>query len=75
MSAAERDEVLVEIGKLIRVERARVGITQDDLAYLCKIDRKTVNRIEAGRNATRITTLVSIAKALGVHPAMLFPAP
>ncbi|MFZ3593625.1 helix-turn-helix domain-containing protein [Streptomyces sp. BH104] len=55
-----------EIGDRIRAERERQKVTQEGLAELADLDRKTVNRIEQGAYSTLIDHLIRIARALGV---------
>jgi transcriptional regulator with XRE-family HTH domain len=59
------------IGDNIRAERKRQKLTQERLAELTALDRKTINRIEQGTYATAIDHLLLIADALGVPLADL----
>lgn len=59
------------IGDNIRAERLRQKLTQERLAELTDLDRKTVNRIEQGVTATLIDHLLLIADALDVPLADL----
>ena len=54
---------LPEIIKTTRQER---GWSQLELATRAGIDRKTVNRVENGKYAPTLDTLVSISSAFGV---------
>lgn len=54
--------------KSFRVER---GLTQQDLADISQIDRKTVNRIENSSYSITLTTLFALAEALEVNPSDL----
>lgn len=59
------------IGDSIRAERKRQKFTQERLAEVAGLDRKTVNRIEQGAHATLVDHLLLIADALGVPLAEL----
>lgn len=59
------------IGDHVRAERTRQKLTQERLAELVGLDRKTVNRIEQGAHATLIDHLLLIADALNVPLADL----
>jgi transcriptional regulator with XRE-family HTH domain len=59
------------IGEVIRQTRTRAALTQEVLAEKSGVDVRTVQRIEAGRSATRLPTLGWIAGALGTTPAAL----
>lgn len=52
------------IGDHIRAARTECKITQERLAELVGVDRKTINRIEQGAHATSIDRLILIADAL-----------
>lgn len=54
------------IGDNIRAARSARKLSQESLAELVGVDRKTVNRIEQGAYATSIDRLIIIAHALGV---------
>lgn len=73
MRIAADPALLEEIGRLVRLERTRCGITQGELAMRVSIDRKTINRIEGGMHSTSVAVLCAIARALDVHPALLLP--
>lgn len=59
------------IGDNIRATRTARGLSQEKLAELAGLDRKTVNRIEQGTHSTLLDHLLLIAHALGVPPAEL----
>ena len=52
------------IGDHIRAARTERKLTQEMLAELVGVDRKTVNRIEQGTHATSIDHLILIADVL-----------
>jgi phage shock protein C len=55
-------------GQKIADLRRRKGFSQDGLAYLCKVDVRTIQRIETGRVAPRPSTLKLISEVLGPMP-------
>ena len=59
------------IGEVIRQTRTRAALTQANLAEKSGVDVRTVQRIEAGRSASRLPTLGWLAGALGTTPAAL----
>ena len=61
----------VRLGEVIRQTRTRAALTQAGLAEKAGGDARTVQRIEAGRSATRPPTLGWLAAALGTTPAAL----
>lgn len=61
----------IEVGGLIRRLRSRHGITQEALASLTGIHRTYLSRVERGRVAPSISTLMQIASAVGVDKVLL----
>ena len=51
--------------------REHHGFSQDQLAQLAGIDRKTVNRIENGHFSPSIDTLTRLSVALGIEISKL----
>lgn len=65
-------EALVEIGRLLKSARLASAMTQEQIADLAGISRPRYRDIETGAAAARATTLVNIARALGLE-LMLIP--
>lgn len=59
---------LKAIGERVRAERRRQGLTQDQVWQAARIDRRTVQNIESGREM-KVSTLLRIAWVLEVSPA------
>lgn len=57
---------LNKLGNNIRAERNRLNYTQEDLESITGILAQHIGRIEKGEIDIRISTLVSIMKALNV---------
>ncbi|HEX5163163.1 MAG TPA: helix-turn-helix transcriptional regulator [Steroidobacteraceae bacterium] len=56
----------------IKVERARRNLTQEQLADLAGVTRKTVNTIETGRFVPSTILALTLARVLGVRVEDLF---
>jgi transcriptional regulator with XRE-family HTH domain len=69
-----RDEskILQEIGSRLQKARRAGGLTQEQVADLAGITRPRYRDIETGTAAARATTLINIARALGLE-MMLVP--
>ena len=71
-------EMLQEIGDRLRDARRAGGLTQEQVADLAGITRPRYRDIEKGAAAARATTLINIARALGLEmmlvPQALVPA-
>ncbi|MBN1895125.1 PspC domain-containing protein [bacterium] len=55
-------------GTAIAERRRQKGLSQDDLAYLCKVDVRTIQRIESGAVKPRPATLKILCNTLGCNP-------
>ncbi len=55
----------------LRDFRLSAELTQEGVAKLAGIDRKTVNRIENNHFSPNLDTLLRLCKAFGVKPAQL----
>ncbi|MDF1692264.1 MAG: helix-turn-helix transcriptional regulator [Zhongshania sp.] len=62
-----------ELGANIRAKRKDMGISQDDLALDCGVDRSYMGRIERGEVNITLKKLYSIAWALSCETAALLP--
>jgi len=65
-------DALLEIGRLLKAARKGLGLTQEQVADMAGISRPRFREIEAGSAAARTTTLINIARALGLE-LMLIP--
>lgn len=55
--------------KEIRMKR---GLTVQELAYRCDIERSNISRIEAGKNNITLKTLCKLCNALDIRWEILF---
>jgi transcriptional regulator with XRE-family HTH domain len=62
---------LNQLALKVKTLRLKRGLTQQDLADISEIDRKTVNRIENSSYSITLTTLFALAEALDVNPSDL----
>jgi transcriptional regulator with XRE-family HTH domain len=60
-------------GDLIRNARKRARISQEALAELVQVERRTIVRIELGITSPPLDRLFEIARALDVSPRELLP--
>lgn len=71
-------EPLLEIAQLLKSTRKGQRLTQEQVAEMAGISRPRYREIEAGSSSARTTTLVNIARALGLElmlvPQALVPA-
>lgn len=60
-------------GRMVRILRLRLNLSQEGLAEKAKVSRATVVAIEGGTADPRLSTICSLANALGVRPGELVP--
>lgn len=60
------------IAERIRELRLQRGLTVQELAYRCDMERSNLSRIEAGRTNPTLRTLCILCNALGVELNALF---
>lgn len=63
----------LELAKNMRIERARLHISQMKLAEMADVSMDTINLIERGVGNPKLSTVISIAKALNVDLNTLLP--
>jgi transcriptional regulator with XRE-family HTH domain len=66
------DPLLKELGLRLRKARLAAGLSQEQIAQRANISRPRYRDIETGAAAARATTLVNVARALGLE-MMLIP--
>ena len=74
----EETEMLIELGDRLRIARVAASLTQAQVADLAGISRPRYRDIEKGTAAARATTLINIARAVGLEmilvPQAMVPA-
>lgn len=58
-------------GKVLRVVRKEVGMTQEELGHAAEIDRTFVSLIERGERQPTVRVLFRLAAALKLEPVRL----
>ena len=66
MGITKNKQSLENISESVRTHRTNKGWSQLELANRAGLDRKTVNRVENGRYAPSVETLLLVGDALGV---------
>ena len=54
------------IGQFIKARRTQQGISTKDAAMLCGVSAHTLNNIENGIDGMRVSSILTIMKALGI---------
>ncbi len=64
----------VAIGRRVRELRRELGLSQRHVAQLAGLHASNVVRLEAGRHEPTLTTVWTVATALGVEPSAILSA-
>lgn len=62
------------LSETIYAKRTKLRMTQQELADLCDVDRKTINRIENGHFSPHMDTLVRLFTTLDIKSKTVFEA-
>ena len=58
-------EILLTLGKRIRSERQRKGLSQEGFASVCGLHRTEMGLLERGKTIPRLDTLLIVSEHLG----------
>lgn len=57
------------IGKTVKAIRIKQGLSQEDLAHECDVDRSYISMIEVGRNEPSVSKIFDLCKGLKIKPS------
>jgi transcriptional regulator with XRE-family HTH domain len=66
------EDIRVRFGKALRERRHKLGVSQEEFADLCGLDRTYVGGIERGERNVALVNIEKIAKALRIPLSELF---
>ena len=69
--AIDAKALAVAFGVRLRELRDREGLTQDRLAKLSGLQSSIIGRLERGQHEPRLSSVLSVARGLGVSPSEL----
>ena len=72
MDAIDRDDVKTTFGRRIRALRKQTGLSQEQLALKCGLDRTYVGGVERGERNISIANIEKLACAFGLSLKDLF---
>lgn len=68
------DDIRVRFGKALRQRRHKLGVSQEEFADMCELDRTYVGGIERGERNVALVNIEKIARALKISLPELFRA-
>ena len=66
------EEVQKQFGARMRALRNQRGLSQEELAFFCNLDRTYIGSVERGERNISLVNIHTIAAALGVSPREFF---
>ena len=72
MNANANDDVKTTFGQRVRALRKRAGLSQEQLALKCGLDRTYIGGVERGERNISIVNIEKIARAMHLSPKDLF---
>ncbi len=66
------EDIRIRFGKAVRARRHRLGVSQEEFADLCGLDRTYIGGIERGERNVALVNVEKIAKALRISLSELF---
>jgi putative transcriptional regulator len=73
VTGAKHSEQTLDWGSRVYKRRTEMGLTQEQVSRLTGLSQQAISQIETGATVPRVTTLVSLARALGTSIDQLFP--
>ena len=75
MSSQVNSVLRVTLARSVAAARQALGLTQASLATAAGVSRATIIQIESGEGGPRLSTVASLAEALGTSPMVLLIGP
>ena len=66
------EDIRIRFGKALRRRRHRLGVSQEEFADICGLDRTYIGGIERGERNVALINVEKIAKALKISLPELF---
>ncbi|OAS18915.1 hypothetical protein A8708_32165 [Paenibacillus oryzisoli] len=57
------------MGKIIKARRIKQGLSQEDLAGICEVDRSYISQLERGLNEPSVSKLFELCEGLNMKPS------
>lgn len=66
MTEKELAAVALRLGELVAARRKSFDATQEDLADLAEVSRRSISALESGKTTTRLDIVLRVFAALGI---------
>jgi transcriptional regulator with XRE-family HTH domain len=66
------EDIRLRFGKAVRKKRHRLGVSQEEFAEICGLDRTYIGGIERGEGDVALVNIEKIARALKISLPELF---
>lgn len=66
------DDIRARFGKALRQRRHKLGVSQEEFADMCGLDRTYIGGIERGERNVALVNIEKIARALKISLSELF---
>ncbi len=68
----EKTEANIQFGRRLAALRVEKGLSQEELAAACELNRTYIGTIERAEKSATVNTIVKLAQGLGVSPREFF---
>ena len=72
MTTSNSENIQKKFGSRVRQIRQNMGLSQEELAHLCNLDRSYVGGVERGERNISLVNIHKIANALNISPREFF---
>jgi transcriptional regulator with XRE-family HTH domain len=62
--------IAIVFGRILQEKRQEKGLSQEQLAQLCGLDRTYISLLERGLRQPTLNSLFSISKGIGISPCV-----
>ena len=66
------EDIRIRFGRAVRTKRHKLGVSQEEFADICGLDRTYIGGIERGERNVALVNIERIAKALKISLPELF---
>ena len=66
-SKSKYEQAVQSLGKAIKTQRKKLGLSQTELSYLAGVSLNLVSQVEAGKTTAHISKVLDILHAMGLR--------